>query len=62
MILELKIDSTPENAIQQIKDKNYALRLKGKIGEHPKYTGKILAVGISYDRKTKTHSCKTEVL
>lgn len=62
LILELKIDSTPEIAIQQIKDKNYVLRLKGKIGEHPKYTGKILAVGISYDRKTKTHSCKTEVL
>lgn len=62
LILELKIDSTPENAIQQIKDKDYALRLKGKLGETPKYTGKILAVGISYDRKTKEHFCKTEVL
>ena len=62
IILELKIDSTPEEAIQQIKDKNYALRFVGKIGEAPKYTGRILAVGISYDRKTKVHDCKIEVL
>lgn len=62
LILELKIDSAPEEAIRQIKDKDYALRFKGKIGETPKYTGRILAVGISYDRKTKEHSCKVEVL
>lgn len=55
-ILELKIDSTPEEAIQQIRDKNYVLRFKGKLGEKPKYTGKVLAVGISYDKKTKVHS------
>lgn len=62
IILELKIDSTPEEAIEQIKKKNYALRLKGKLGEKIKYTGKILAVGISYDRKTKKHFCKVEEL
>lgn len=62
LILELKVDSTPADAIKQIKEKNYALRFKGKIGEKPKYTGRILAVGISYDRKTKEHSCKIEVL
>lgn len=61
-ILELKIDSTPEEAIQQIRDKNYVLRFKGKLGEKPKYTGKVLAVGISYDKKTKVHSCKVEIL
>ena len=61
-ILELKVDSTPEEAIQQIKDKKYALRFAGKIGEAPKYTGRILAVGISYKRKTKEHSCKIEEL
>ena len=55
IILELKVDSTPEAAIMQIKEKRYVLRLKGKLGETPKYTGKILAVGISYDRKTKEH-------
>lgn len=62
LLLELKVDSTPEEAIQQIKDKNYALRFKGKLGEKPKYTGRILAVGISYSKKTKKHSCKVEVL
>ena len=62
IILELKIDSTPEEAIRQIKDRKYALRFQGKLGEKPKYTGKILAVGISYSRKTKEHLCKVETL
>lgn len=62
LILELKIDSTPEEAISQIKDKNYALRFTGKMGETPKYTGRLLAVGISYDRKTKEHFCRVEEL
>lgn len=62
IILELKVDSKPEEAINQIKDKNYALRFKGKLGEEPQYTGRILAVGISYSKKTKKHSCKIEVL
>lgn len=61
-ILELKVDSTPEKAVRQIKDKNYVLRFQGKIGEKPKYTGRILAVGISYSTKTKEHSCRVEVL
>ena len=60
IILELKTDSTPEEAIRQIKDRNYALRFKGKLGEKPKYGGKILAVGISYDRRSKAHFCKVE--
>lgn len=62
LILELKVGHSPEEALQQIKDKNYALRFKGKLGEKPKYTGRILAVGINYDKKTKEHSCKVEVL
>lgn len=62
IILELKVDCTPEEAISQIKKKNYALRLRGKLGEKPKYTGRILAVGISYNKKTKEHFCKVEVL
>lgn len=62
IILELKIDHTPEEAIQQIKDKKYALRLKGRLGEEPKYTGRILAVGISYNKTDKKHSCKIEML
>lgn len=62
IILELKVDASPEEAIEQIKEKKYSLRFKGKLGETPKYTGRILAVGISYNRKTKRHYCKVEVL
>lgn len=62
IILELKVEHTPDEAIQQIKDKKYALRFKGKLGEEPLYTGRILAVGISYDKKQKKHFCKVEVL
>lgn len=58
IILELKVDATPETAIQQIKDKDYALRLKGKLGDVKRYCGRILLVGISYDRETKEHGCK----
>lgn len=60
LLLELKVDSTPEEAIEQIKNKNYGLRLKGKLGEKAMYTGRIQAVGISYERKSKKHSCKIE--
>ena len=62
IILELKIDSFPEEAIQQIIEKKYALRFRGKLGEQPMYTGKILAVGISYNKKTKMHSCIVQKL
>ncbi len=62
LILELKVDAAPEEAIRQIKDKKYALRFKGKLGEKQKYTGRILAVGISYNKKTKEHTCKVEEL
>lgn len=62
IILELKVDNTPDAAIQQIKDKKYAMRFQGKIGEMSKYSGRILAVGISYNRTNKKHKCKVEVL
>lgn len=62
IILELKVDHTPEEAIQQIKDRKYALRFKGKLGEEVMYTGRILAVGIAYDKISKKHACKVEVL
>lgn len=58
LILELKVDATPDDAIKQIKDRQYALRFTGKLGEKQKYTGKILAVGIGYDTKSKEHCCK----
>ena len=62
IILELKVDATPEEAIRQIKDRRYDRRFQGRVGEPPKYTGRILAVGISYDKAEKRHHCKIEVL
>ena len=56
------VDHTPEEAIAQIKEKEYALRFKGKMAERERYTGRILAFGISYDKETKEHACKIEVL
>jgi len=62
IILELKVGRTPQEAIQQIKDKEYVLRFSGHLGETPQYSGRILAVGISYDKVGKKHSCAVEVL
>lgn len=64
IIIELKVNHTAEDAVRQIKDRQYALRFEGKLGEKPEYTGRILAVGIAYhkDNKDKKHECKVEVL
>jgi hypothetical protein len=62
IILELKVDSTADEALKQIKDRNYALKFDGKLGEKRIYTGRVLGVGIAYDRKNKKHTCKIEVL
>lgn len=62
IILELKVDCTPEEAIRQIKDRQYALNFRGKLGGKPRCTGRILAVGIVFDRKNKVHGCKIEIL
>ena len=62
IILELKVDHTAEEAVQQIIDKKYSLRFQGKLGEKEKYTGEILAVGIGYNKKTKEHQCKVVTL
>jgi hypothetical protein len=62
IILELKVNHTAEEALQQIKDKKYALKFNGSLGENPRYTGRILGVGIAYDKESKTHECKVELL
>ena len=62
LILELKAGHSPEEAIRQIREKQYALRFRGKPGEKERYTGQILGVGISYDKNTKEHHCKIEQL
>ena len=53
MVVELKYNQSPENAISQIKEKNYPKALE-------EYEGKLLLVGIGYDKKTKKHSCCIE--
>ena len=52
-ILELKKNSTPEEALKQIREKKYALALRN-------YTGTKFAVGISCNKKTKEHKIKIE--
>ena len=53
MIVELKYDKSAEGAIAQIKEKKYVESLK-------EYTGKLLLVGINYDKESKRHSCVIE--
>lgn len=55
IILELKYQKDVDAAISQIKRKKYV----GKVEE---YTGKILLVGINYDKKQKLHSCVIETI
>lgn len=53
MVVELKVDKDAGAAISQIKERDYADGLQG-------YAGKVLLVGIAYDRKTKKHRCRIE--
>lgn len=62
IILELKVDHTPDEALRQIKERRYDLKLRGKLEEESRCSGRILAVGITFDRKRKVHSCKIEVM
>ncbi len=55
MIIELKIDKEPKNAIDQIKEKKYINVFNG-------YKGKVLLVGISYDSKTLKHNSMIEYI
>ena len=62
IILELKVDHTPDEAIAQIIDKKYALKFVPKLAGQKIYTGRILAVGIGYWKDSKEHSCKVCLL
>ena len=53
MVIELKRNGSAESALQQIKEKRYFDSLT-------RYSGDILFVGIDYDEKKKTHTCKIE--
>lgn len=53
LLIELKWNKNAKTALQQIKERNYPASLL-------QYTGNILLVGISYDKKKKLHECKIE--
>ena len=55
MLVELKWDQDAEGAITQIKERKYA----GALAEYAN-AGKLLLVGISYDKKNKVHHCVIE--
>ncbi len=53
MIIELKWDKAVDTAIDQIKKNNYPQLLKD-------YSAEVVMVGITYDSKSKLHSCVIE--
>ena len=53
LVIELKWDKKAETAIHQIKNKRYTEHIKD-------FTGKILLVGINYDKDSKEHRCSIE--
>ena len=55
IIVELKWNRTADGAIEQIKNKEYGKALE-------EYSGKLLLVGINYDKSTREHECRIEEL
>ncbi|MCD8205377.1 MAG: PD-(D/E)XK nuclease domain-containing protein [Clostridia bacterium] len=55
MIMEFKVDDTPDAAISQIKKNGYDKYFA-------EYTGEILLLGITYDSKSTKHFVKKEII
>jgi aminoglycoside N3'-acetyltransferase len=55
MVVELKMNQSAESALAQIKERRYVEALSD-------YEGKVLLVGVNYDRETKEHTCVIEEL
>ena len=53
LIVELKWNRSANGAIEQIKNKKYIKALENHVG-------KVLLVGINYDKKTRKHECVIE--
>ena len=53
VIIELKYNQSARGAIDQIKQKKYTSALED-------YCGRLLLVGVNYDKRTKSHSCIIE--
>jgi hypothetical protein len=50
MVVELKVNRSAESALSQIKERRYVEALED-------YQGKVLLVGVNYDKETKEHTC-----
>ena len=55
IILELKYDGNVDEALTQIKTKNYITGIPDRVKQ-------VILVGINYDKKTKRHECKMECI
>jgi len=55
LIIELKSGHSAQEAVSQIKEKNYIMHLQK---QH--YSGEVLLIGISYEPKARQHSCIIE--
>lgn len=53
--ISMNFDGLKDDAIEQIKAKKYS----GKLLE---YNGDVITTDISYDKKTKQHLCKIEIV
>jgi hypothetical protein len=60
MVVELKVNQSAESALAQIKERRYVEALRSYKADKP--DGKILLVGVSYDKETKEHTCVIEEL
>jgi hypothetical protein len=55
MVVELKMNQSAESALAQIKERRY-------VEAFADYEGKVLLVGVNYDKETKEHTCVIEEL
>ena len=53
LVIELKYNTAADTAIDQIRQRNYPDKIQ-------EYADNLLLVGISYDRKSKEHTCRIE--
>ena len=68
LVIELKFNKDADSAIDQIKRKQYPIKIAqylsntstGNNSQPTTLNSKLLLVGINYDRQTKMHTCRIE--
>lgn len=55
LVVELKWNKSADTALNQLRNRNYTQSLE-------QYGGNILLVGINYDKKSKAHTCRIEMI